>query len=326
MCGKVSGIKIHKLQDNVKLIDKNLQNVLESLLKLYRVYVLSTYSDLERTVTKEFASKTLKEYFTYTDRERIRRKINLRDVVYLIELEVSKVCSTTVGDKLSTRHASKGVVSLILPDELRPICQESKEPVDFIYNPFGVFSRMNLSQLLEITCAKPTWYADKLIKQDPNNASKYLQNLNDTIIKYLGDNDYYDRVNQYIKLIDQDQTIKNNFLDSINRNNLYIEVPSFTKIDLRTLLKNAYPKANENLILPKKTINYMQQKFHCFEDLNINNDLVLPNVFVGPIYVQKLYKLVDKLITCRDFGPLKTLSQQPTRGRALKGGSSLGKY
>ena len=38
---------------------------------------------------------------------------------------------------LLTRHASKGIISLILPDELRPICQESGEPVDFIYNPFG---------------------------------------------------------------------------------------------------------------------------------------------------------------------------------------------
>lgn len=36
-----------------------------------------------------------------------------------------------------TRHASKGVISLILPDELRPYCQETKEPVDFVYNPFG---------------------------------------------------------------------------------------------------------------------------------------------------------------------------------------------
>ena len=28
-------------------------------------------------------------------------------------------------------------MSLILPDDLRPYCQQSKEAIDFIYNPFG---------------------------------------------------------------------------------------------------------------------------------------------------------------------------------------------
>jgi len=37
----------------------------------------------------------------------------------------------------ATRHASKGVISLILPNELRPFCKKTKEPIDFIYSPFG---------------------------------------------------------------------------------------------------------------------------------------------------------------------------------------------
>ncbi len=42
---------------------------------------------------------------------------------------------------------------------------------------------MNLSQLLEVTCAKPTWMTDKLIKKDPKNDGKYLNELNETVIK-----------------------------------------------------------------------------------------------------------------------------------------------
>lgn len=223
-----------------------------------------------------------------------------------------------------TRHASKGIISLILPDELRPYCQESGEPVDFIYNPFGVFSRMNLSQLLEITCSKPTWLTDKLIKKDPNNAEQYLSNLNETVLKYLGNDEYYTRVNSFILQMKQDKKIKDKFLENITKNNLFIEVPSFAKIQLRELLRSAYPAANENVVIPKKLITFMKQKLNCFKDLVISQDIVLPNIFVGPIYVQKLYKIASKLVTYRDFGPLKFVTQQPVRGRASGGGSSFG--
>lgn len=223
-----------------------------------------------------------------------------------------------------TRHASKGVISLILPDEIRPYCQKSGEPVDFIYNPFGVFSRMNLSQLLEVTCAKPTWMTDKMIKKDPENLDKYLTQLNETVIKFLGDRDYYERTQKFISILKENKQAREKFLSSINENNLFIEVPSFTKIQLRELLKSASPKVNENVVVPRKLVQFMKQRLNCFKDLIINEDVVLPNVFVGPIYVQKLYKIASKLITHRDFGPLKFMTQQPVRGRAAEGGSSLG--
>ena len=217
-------------------------------------------------------------------------------------------------------------MSLILPDDLRPYCQQSKEAIDFIYNPFGVFSRMNLSQLLEVTCAKPTWMTDRLIRKDPENASKYLNELNETVIKYLGDDDYYNRVKTLSNLISKNKSIKDKFLESVEKNNLFIEVPSFAKIRLRELLRSATPKVNENIVLPLKLVQFMKQKVGAFKDLNINQDIVLPNIFVGPIYVQKLYKIASKLIVARDFGPLKFVTKQPVRGRAMGGGSAFGKH
>ena len=185
---------------------------------------------------------------------------------------------------------------------------------------------MNLSQLLEVTCAKPTCITDKLIKKDPKNTERYLNNLNETVIKYLGDDNYYQRVKTLINLISKDSSIKKKFLENVKNNNLYIEVPSFAKIRLRELLKVAQPQVNENVVFPLKLVKYMKQKLHCFEDLIINNDIVLPNIFVGPIYVQKLYKIASKLMTARDFGPLKYVTKQPIRGRAAGGGSAFGKF
>ncbi len=183
---------------------------------------------------------------------------------------------------------------------------------------------MNLSQLLEVTCAKPTWMTDKLIKKDPKNAGKYLNELNETVIKYLGDDEYYNRVKTLSNLISKDKHINDSFLESVNKNNLFIEVPSFAKIRLRELLRTATPKVNENIVLPLKLVKYMKQKVGAFSNLNINQDIILPNIFVGPIYVQKLYKIASKLITYRDFGPLKFVTKQPVRGRAMGGGSAFG--
>lgn len=200
------------------------------------------------------------------------------------------------------------------------------QPVDFIYNPFGVFSRMNLSQLLEVTCAKPTALADQMIKSDPEHAEDYLNNLNETVIKYLGDDDYYNRIQQMVKIFKTDPKAKREFVENVRKTNLFIEVPSFAKIQLRKLLKSATPAVNENVVIPKRLVDFMKDRLNCFKDLVISNDIVLQNIFVGPIYVQKLYKIVSKLITHRDFGPLKFVTQQPVRGRAMGGGSALGKF
>ena len=94
----------------------------------------------------------------------------------------------------------------------------------------------------------------------------------------------------------------------------FIEVPSFTKVDIRNLLKNITPKANENVVIPLKTINYLREKMDCFKDLIINEDVVVPNAFCGMMYIQKLNKISEKLITYRDLGPLKYGTMQPERG------------
>jgi len=54
-----------------------------------------------------------------------------------------------VGDKMAGRHGNKGVVSMVLPEEDMPYLPDGT-PVDFVLNPLGVPSRMNVGQILEI--------------------------------------------------------------------------------------------------------------------------------------------------------------------------------
>ncbi|MBQ6592370.1 MAG: DNA-directed RNA polymerase subunit beta [Solobacterium sp.] len=53
------------------------------------------------------------------------------------------------GDKMAGRHGNKGVISKILPVEDMPYMQDGT-PIDIMLNPFGVPSRMNIGQVLEL--------------------------------------------------------------------------------------------------------------------------------------------------------------------------------
>jgi len=59
-----------------------------------------------------------------------------------------------VGDKLTGFHGNKGVVSKIVPDEQMPYNQETGKPVDAIFNPASVTSRINLGSVLETAAGR----------------------------------------------------------------------------------------------------------------------------------------------------------------------------
>ncbi|KAG9438695.1 hypothetical protein H6P81_021354 [Aristolochia fimbriata] len=53
-----------------------------------------------------------------------------------------------VGDKVAGRHGNKGIISKILPRQDMPYLQDGT-PVDMVFNPLGVPSRMNVGQIFE---------------------------------------------------------------------------------------------------------------------------------------------------------------------------------
>ena len=70
--------------------------------------------------------------------------VNMRVKVYIVQKR-----KISEGDKMSGRHGNKGVISKILPIEDMPFMEDGT-PVDILLNPFGVPSRMNIGQILEI--------------------------------------------------------------------------------------------------------------------------------------------------------------------------------
>lgn len=73
-------------------------------------------------------------------------KSGVKEVVKVYIAQKRKISE---GDKMAGRHGNKGVISKILPVEDMPFMPDGT-PVDIMLNPFGVPSRMNIGQVLEI--------------------------------------------------------------------------------------------------------------------------------------------------------------------------------
>ena len=66
----------------------------------------------------------------------------------IIRIYIAQVRKIQVGDKLAGRHGNKGIISRILPRQDMPYLPDGT-PVDILFNPLGVPSRMNVGQVLE---------------------------------------------------------------------------------------------------------------------------------------------------------------------------------
>lgn len=62
-----------------------------------------------------------------------------------------------IGDKIAGRHGDKGIITAILPDHEMPFTKDEKgekKPLELMFNPLGIPSRINVGQMFEIGAAK----------------------------------------------------------------------------------------------------------------------------------------------------------------------------
>ena len=319
--GVLNGFRIHRLRNNVKLVDTELNDVLEKLFLKYGDFIVSVHGDLSNIFHPNYVNNLIKKYFFFTDKDKERLKINLVDCIYLLEFEIVSLDNPLqLGDKLTNRYAGKGVVSLIIPDDLRPKALQSNEYIDYIYNPMGVFSRMNVGQLIEGFIAKNVYYCDKEIRNNPENTLEVLNWLSNNIIQYLNLPEYFKKSKELIRSFSFDSSLLQSFIESVNQTNLYIYAPPFfhtpkdlIKIDI----------SNEPVLIKKELLKYIRDKLKVslpFSPI----DIEIPNIFCVPIYVSRLYKIAEKLVNSRDYGPVRTITRQPSKGKSKSGGSKLG--
>lgn len=324
--GFVSGIKIHRNPNkkNTQLVCTQLQDKINEIRQQYIYgHVVPAIEELSVELGREYPQHIAQSHLCYLDKNPITNRQDLKDAVFLIEFEISAEKESVIGDKFCNRYANKGVVSFIIPDELRPMSSYTRKPIDLVFNPFSVFSRMNLSQLIEGIISKNIMYAEDYIKHDSTTSiSDVLTWLNEDTIKHLNDYEYYNDVRQLITNIQNDEKLEETFKKDVVDNGLFIEAPAFSEVNTKEIYNNSAPP-NEDVILSKELLNYLKQDLKISLPV-VTQDVKLKNIFCAPIYIMKLCKVVDHIIWARDLGPVKYITKQPSKGRANEGGSRLG--
>lgn len=223
-------------------------------------------------------------------------------VIKLAKIYVSVKRKIQPGDKMAGRHGNKGVISRVLPEEDMPYLPDGT-PVDFVLNPLGVPSRMNVGQILETHLG----WAAKGLGQKLN---KMLETFSNS-----------EQIRKEIKTIFSDE-LHDKLVDSLPDSELPklvkklargvpMATPVFDgamEVQIRELLKMA------NLNTTGQTILFDGRTGEPFDQ----------DVTVGVMYMLKLHHLVDDKIHARSIGPYSLVTQQPLGGKAQFGGQRLG--
>jgi len=67
---------------------------------------------------------------------------------YIIRIYIAQIRKIQIGDKLAGRHGNKGIISRVLSAQDMPYLPDGT-PIDIIFNPLGVPSRLNVGQIFE---------------------------------------------------------------------------------------------------------------------------------------------------------------------------------
>ena len=254
------------------------------------------YEAQKRTLDARFEDKV----------EKVRRGDDLPPgVMKMVKVFVAVKRKLQPGDKMAGRHGNKGVISKVVPMEDMPFLADGT-PVDFVLNPLGVPSRMNVGQILETHMG---WAARGLGIQIDEALGEYrrsgdLTPVRDAMRIAYGDDVYAEG----IKGMDEKSLVESarNVINGVP-----IATPVFDgakEADVNDALRRAgFSESGQSVLFDGRT----------------GEEFARP-VTVGIKYLLKLHHLVDDKIHARSTGPYSLVTQQPLGGKAQFGGQRFG--
>ncbi|MBL6845980.1 MAG: DNA-directed RNA polymerase subunit beta [Planktomarina sp.] len=254
------------------------------------------YEAQKRTLDARFEDKV----------EKVRRGDDLPPgVMKMVKVFVAVKRKLQSGDKMAGRHGNKGVISKVVPMEDMPFLSDGT-PVDFVLNPLGVPSRMNVGQILETHMG---WAARGLGIQIDEALGEYrrsgdLTPVRDAMRIAYGDDVYAEG----IEAMDEPSLIESagNVINGVP-----IATPVFDgakEADVNDALRRAgFSESGQSVLFDGRT----------------GEQFARP-VTVGIKYLLKLHHLVDDKIHARSTGPYSLVTQQPLGGKAQFGGQRFG--
>ncbi|WP_027349289.1 DNA-directed RNA polymerase subunit beta [Halotalea alkalilenta] len=209
------------------------------------------------------------------------------------------------GDKMAGRHGNKGVISAIKPVEDMPF-DANGVPVDFVLNPLGVPSRMNVGQILETHLGMAAHglgeKLDRMLKDARGQQLKEIRGFLDQV--YNGTGGRHETLDE---LSDEEMiTLAKNLSKGVP-----IATPVFDgakEHEIKGLLKLAdLPESGQLELYDGCTGERFDRP-----------------VTVGYMYMLKLNHLVDDKMHARSTGSYSLVTQQPLGGKAQFGGQRFG--
>ncbi|MBI4820384.1 MAG: DNA-directed RNA polymerase subunit beta [Deltaproteobacteria bacterium] len=226
-------------------------------------------------------------------------------VIKMVKVYVAIKRKLQVGDKMAGRHGNKGVISRVLPEEDMPYLEDGT-PVDFVLNPLGVPSRMNVGQILETHLG---WAALGIGKKlgALYDAWKGRQLKDPKVVRELLKKAYHaEDQREIIEKVDDTELME---IARKARGGVHVATPVFDgakEPEIREMLEVAGLNT-QSILFDGRTGEVFDQ-----------------DVTVGVMYMLKLHHLVDDKIHARSIGPYSLVTQQPLGGKAQFGGQRLG--
>ncbi|MFH1916795.1 MAG: DNA-directed RNA polymerase subunit B [Nanoarchaeota archaeon] len=107
-------------------------------------YNLASSSRRESSMSLKHGEKGIADFVLITENDEGNKLIQVR----LRDLRIPEI-----GDKFTSRHGQKGVISLVVPEADVPITASGIKP-DIMFGPHGIPSRMTVAHLIEIIAGK----------------------------------------------------------------------------------------------------------------------------------------------------------------------------
>ena len=254
------------------------------------------YEIQKRTLEARFEDKV----------EKVRRGDDLPPgVMKMVKVFVAVKRKLQPGDKMAGRHGNKGVISKVVPMEDMPFLADGT-PVDFVLNPLGVPSRMNVGQILETHMG---WAARGLGLRIDEALQGYRRSGDLTPVREAMRIAYGDDV--YAEGIEGMDAA--GVLEAAG--NVRTGVP------IATPVFDGAKEADVNDALTRAGFDTSGQSD--LFDGRTGEKFARP-VTVGIKYLLKLHHLVDDKIHARSTGPYSLVTQQPLGGKAQFGGQRFG--
>lgn len=317
----VFDIRVHTINNKIKLIDKNLQVYISRIAASAEAPIREAAQSLKNLLNRDFAKQVLATRYIMSNTPN-SEIIDSNKIAYLLEIKLSADNESHLGDKFSNRYANKGVCSFILPDNLRPIVTRINQPIDFITGPITGVGRMNFGQFIEGYIAKAITNSEETMKLHEEKIPEELRKIA-KISDVLKDDEYALKIRHLADQIESNHDLRRQFVNSINDVGLYFEAPSFANFKLKDLkdeIENQFNiQSEEEIHISKDCVEYVQDKLKIKLNVTIPEEGVYLKIFCAPIYTLKLKQEAYYRSSARDFGSYKSNNNQPVQGRSSDG-------